>query len=157
MYLATTLRPEIAFSVAALARYMSAPSPAHLAAAKRIVRYLRGTQDAGLTFRGGGTDGLVGYADASWGEDMATRRSTTGFVFIYAGAAVAWKSKLQGLVTTSTTEAELYVALCDAAQTAKFLVAVLRVRAQCQGARQRRYARRSLGASAVTKPARFRE
>ena len=55
--------------------------------------------------------GLLAYCDADYAGDEATARSTTGYAIFYAGAPVAWKSKLQGLVTLSSTEAEL-VSLC---------------------------------------------
>jgi hypothetical protein len=49
---------------------------------------------------------LYGYSDADWAADRDTRRSTTGFVFMLAGAAVSWKSRLQKTPSLSSTEAE---------------------------------------------------
>ncbi|CAA0807701.1 Pentatricopeptide repeat-containing protein -chloroplastic [Striga hermonthica] len=49
------------------------------------------------------------------GSDLEKRRSTTGYVFTYGGTAVSWISKLQKIVTLSTTEAE-YVAVTEAAK-----------------------------------------
>jgi hypothetical protein len=63
---------------------------------------------------------LLGYADANWGGDMDTRRSTTGYVFNVYGGVVAWKSRRQPTVALSTTEAE-YMASADPAKQATWL------------------------------------
>eukprot|EP00877_Chromochloris_zofingiensis_P010109 jgi/Chrzof1/5351/UNPLg00816.t1 len=60
MYLAITSRPDLAFSVGALARYMSCPTTVHWQAAKGVLRYLGGTVDYGITF-GSDNSGLIGY------------------------------------------------------------------------------------------------
>ena len=54
-----------------------------------------------------------GWSDASYGDDVDTRRSTQGFVAKLLGGAIAWFSQTQKCVTLSTTESELY-ALSDA-------------------------------------------
>ena len=65
----------------------------------------------GLMFDGiQGSLQLKGYTDADWGTDKDTRRSVTGMGFVFAGAAVCWKSQRQPTVASSTTEAE-YIAL----------------------------------------------
>jgi hypothetical protein len=67
---------------------------------------------------------LVGYVDASHATCLKTRRSVTGMVFMLAGGAVYYKSKLQPTVSTSSTEAEL-IAAVQAAKIAKYLRSVL--------------------------------
>jgi len=52
--------------------------------------------------------------------DDETRRSSTGFTFIFGGAAVSWGSKLQKTVALSTMEAK-YMALCEASKEAVWL------------------------------------
>jgi hypothetical protein len=119
---ATCTKPEVAYAVSVLQRHMAVPTASHMAAAKRVLRYLRGHPE-GLTYARGARDvqpELTGFADASYANDPATRRSHTGYVFMLGGAAVAWRSKRQSCVTLSTTEAE-YVALCHAAVTAHIL------------------------------------
>ena len=63
---------------------------------------------------------LLGYADADWGADLDTRRSTTGYAFKTFGGTVAWKSKRQPTVALSTTEAEI-LASTDAVKQAIWL------------------------------------
>lgn len=111
--------------MAQLARYLAGPAEHHMRAAKRVFAYLNGTRSYALTFRAGQRLQLVGYADASYASDPIDRRSTSGLLFMLGGAAVAWRSKKQTLVTTSTTEAE-YVALFHATQQVVPLLALLR-------------------------------
>ena len=68
---------------------------------------------------------LVGYVDAAHATDLETRRSVTGFVFCLAGGAIAYKSKLQATVSTSSTEAE-FIAAVHAAKVAKYLRSILK-------------------------------
>jgi Reverse transcriptase (RNA-dependent DNA polymerase) len=118
-WVATCTRPDVAHAVAQLQRHTATATCAHLQAAKRVLRYLKGTREHGLTYQRAAAhdDELIitGYADASFADDTTNRRSTTGYAFTLAGAAIIWRSKQQPLVTLSTTEAE-YVALCQASQ-----------------------------------------
>jgi Reverse transcriptase (RNA-dependent DNA polymerase) len=110
MHLANCTRPDIAQAVSSLARFLKSPTTLHWDAAQQLLRYLVGTRAAGLCYRTGGAQKFLGYCDANHGGDVATRRSTTGFVFLLHGAAVAWQSKLQPTVALSTTEAEYQAA-----------------------------------------------
>eukprot|EP00873_Tetraselmis_striata_P042412 jgi/Tetstr1/462676/TSEL_007642.t1 len=121
LYAMVATRPDIAEAVSKLCRVMAKPEQLHWQAAKRVLRYLKGTKTLGLTFSGGKAHGLLhGYCDADWAGDVVLRRSTTGFVFMLCGAAVSWKSQLQATVALSTAEAE-YMALCAAMCEALFL------------------------------------
>jgi hypothetical protein len=46
-------------------------------------------------------------SDASFADDISTRRSTQGYVMTLFRGPIAWQSVKQKIVTTSTTEAEL--------------------------------------------------
>jgi len=85
-------RPDISFAVARLSQYASNPSQQHLHLAKYVLAYLNTTKDYALRYAGGTSgDGLVGYADSSWG-DQEDRHSTSGYVFLLANAAISWCS-----------------------------------------------------------------
>jgi len=116
--LSTTTRPDIAFAVGVLSRFMSCPEEDHMRAAKRVLRCLRGTTRLGLVYSG--SELLQGFVDADWAGDIDGRRSTTGFVFTCNGGAIAWASKRQSTVAISTAEAE-YVAAAMATKEALWL------------------------------------
>jgi hypothetical protein len=117
-YLATCTRPDIAYVVGQLSRYMAAPTVEHWTIAKGVLRYLKGNPERGLLF---GSDNVVcGYAAANFAGCVDTRKSTTGFVFMMHGSAVAWGSRIQPTVATSTCEAE-YMAAGTAIREALWL------------------------------------
>jgi len=93
----------------------SANGTNHWKAAKHLLRY---TSDLCLTAESGDRIAL-GYADADWGGDLDTRRSTTGYVFKVYGALLRGKAGVS-TVALSTTEAE-YMASADAARQAIWL------------------------------------
>ena len=111
-YLASMTRSDIAQVVAYLARFNSNPGPKHWAAVKHLLRYLKGTLEHKLHYSGElGLDMFTTYSDASHGDCKDTGRFTGGYVTLMAGGAIGWSSKLQGIVTLSTTEAEFIAAV----------------------------------------------
>ena len=123
MYLSSCSRPDIAYAVGKLARFMSAPTQEHYRAALRVVRYVAGTVSHGVVY-GGQEKGFEGYGDSDWAGDVVSRRSTTGFVFLLNGGAVSWRSKLQSSVAKSSVEAE-YMAASDAVAEALWMRTLL--------------------------------
>jgi len=117
-YLSTTTRPDIAFAIGVLSRFVSCPEQDHMRVAKGVLRSLRGTSRLGVVY--GGNEPLQGYVDADWAGDTDGRRSTTGFVFTLNGGPISWASKRQSTVATSTAEAE-YVAAAMATKEALWL------------------------------------
>jgi hypothetical protein len=116
MYAMICTRPDIAQAVGAVSRFMADPGKEHWDVVKRILRYIKGTLDVSLCFRG--LQFIVkGYVDSDFAGDLDKRRSTTGYVFTLAGGAVIWLSKLQSVVAISTTEAE-YMAATQACKEA---------------------------------------
>lgn len=123
LYLASTSRPDISFAVGYLARYMATPETTHMAAAKGILRYLKGTSKMGLVYDG--IEPLHGLVDADYAGDQDTRKSTTGYVFTPNGGPICWVSKRKSSVATSTAEAE-YVAAAMATKEAIWLTLLLK-------------------------------
>ncbi|KAH9754808.1 cysteine-rich receptor-like protein kinase 8 [Citrus sinensis] len=81
-------RPDIAQAVGAVSRYMANPGGEHWITVKRILRYIRGTSDVAL-FYGGSEFTVRGYVNSDFAGDLNKRKSTTGYVFTLAGAAVS--------------------------------------------------------------------
>jgi hypothetical protein len=117
MYAMIGTRPDIAFAVGHLCRFMSKPTEAHWKAAIRVLSYLFGTKDMVLQYGPGDkepNEELIGYSDADYANDLMDRKSTTGYIVKYYNGAISWASKRQHRVARSTTEAE-YIALSSAA------------------------------------------
>jgi hypothetical protein len=123
-YLCDVSRPDIAAAVGSCCRYVQRPEQHHWVALKRVLRYLAGTQNLGITFiRPASAPELFGFCDANWAGCLETRRSTTGYVFIFSGP-ISWRSRIQTSVALSSAEAE-YLAACDAAKEVVWLRAML--------------------------------
>ncbi len=120
MYLAVGTRPDISFAVSRLAQFVQHPTRQLWVAVKRVLRYICGSKDVGLKCSSSTNLSPIGYNDSDWGGCKINRKSTSGFVFIMAGAAVSWKSKKQGCVAQSSSEAE-YMALSSAVKEAIWL------------------------------------
>lgn len=112
LYAANITRIDIAFQVNKVSRKVADPSTYDWQCVKRIFRYLKGTDNACITYSRDLDEGLYAYCDADFAGDEASGRSTTGYVILYGGAPIQWRSQKQPLVTLSSTEAEL-VSLCS--------------------------------------------
>jgi hypothetical protein len=110
-YLVNT-RPDISFVVGYVSRFLEEPCEDHMAAVKRIVRYVAGTCDWGLWFsRGKEKEALLtGFSDSDYAGDVDQRYSTTGVIFLLADSPISWQSMKQKVVAQSSCEAEYIVA-----------------------------------------------
>ena len=84
---------------------MHSPTDIHMVAAKRILRYLKGTLNHGLLFRPNFLT-LQAYADADWAGNLDDHCSTSGYVVFLGLPPITWVSKKQSTVSRSSTEAE---------------------------------------------------
>lgn len=125
MYAITETRFDIAFAVSTISQFANNPGPEHVAAVKRIFRYLRKYPSLGITYRKRELLSLHGYVDSDWVMDPITWRSTTGYLFTLAGGVISASSKRQHLVTLSSTKAE-YVAYCQATKETVWLRLLLK-------------------------------
>lgn len=136
LYAAIGTRPDIAHAVNEVSKYMSDPGVTHWQAVKRILRYLKGTLELGLTFTGSlnlvelknhpihNQIQLHAYSDADWAGDKDDRKSTTGYIIQMNNSTVSWGSKKQKTVALSSAEAE-YMAIGATAQEAKWVSQLL--------------------------------
>ncbi|CAI7763602.1 unnamed protein product [Closterium sp. NIES-54] len=126
MYLMTCTRPDLAYPLSILAHYV-APGrhrPEHMAAAKRVLRYLCSTSGLGLVLGGRRPVVLTGHADASWADDQATQRSSQGYTFSLGSGSVSWRSTLSSSFLGSSCEAGIYAGAM-AAQELRWLTYLL--------------------------------
>ncbi|KAG8499381.1 hypothetical protein CXB51_005990 [Gossypium anomalum] len=112
LYLTAT-RPDIMYSVSVLSRFMYCCNKLHLQAAKRVLRYIKGTLSYGLKFSRNEDLKLIGYTDSDWAGSKDDMKSTSGYAFTLGSAMFCWSSKKQSIVAQSTAEAE-YVAAAGA-------------------------------------------
>ncbi|CAI7850925.1 unnamed protein product [Closterium sp. NIES-54] len=126
MYLMTCTRPDLAYPLSLLARYV-APGrhrKVHWDAAKRVLRYLCSTSGMGLVLGGRARVVLSGHADVSWVDDLATQQSSQGYTFSLGSDSVSWRSTRSSFVLSSSCEAEIYAGAM-AAQELRWLTYLL--------------------------------
>jgi hypothetical protein len=139
-WLATTNRPDLSFPVSQLARYLSNPTPTHVDALLHVIRYAVATRTQSIQYRRDPVinqtirtcenpaevtrNQLNGFCDADFANDIETRKSHTGYVFLLNYAAIDWKSSQQRLVASSSTESE-YLALSHCVKSTQYLRHVL--------------------------------
>ncbi|CAI7824576.1 unnamed protein product [Closterium sp. NIES-54] len=111
MYLMTCTRPDLAYPLSLLARYVAPGRHRKVRwdAAKRVLRYLCSTSGMGLVLGGRGPVVLTGHTDASWVDDSATQRSSQGYTFSLGHGSISWRSTHSSSVLSSSCEAEIYV------------------------------------------------
>ena len=110
-------RPDIAYAMCRLSKYIHNPNNNHLNALARLMKYLRGTMNYGILYSGFPVV-LEGCNNANWISDSDEIKSTSDYVFTLGGGA--WKSSKQTLITTSTMESE-FIALEFVGKEVKWL------------------------------------
>ena len=123
MYAAVITRPDIAFAVSRLARFLTNPGPLHQTAADRTLLYLKRHRDLGLQLGGG--DEYVVASDASFADNLADRKSSQGYTMKLFGGLVGWRANKQATVTILIIKAEL-LALLQAAHEEIYIQQLLR-------------------------------
>ncbi|GAX10430.1 hypothetical protein FisN_21Lu161 [Fistulifera solaris] len=151
LYTYVTCRPDVGYALVTLSKFAAYPHDVHFTLLKDIARYLRETSDWGIVFHKpaptpslpviprtflapdpslppfpAATDptSLQCFVDAAHANDLKTRRSTTGYVFMLCGGAISYRCTTQSITATSSTEAE-FLAAVTAAKHARYLRSVL--------------------------------
>ncbi|XP_074336164.1 secreted RxLR effector protein 161-like [Apium graveolens] len=110
-------RPDIAYVVGVVSRYMERPTTLHMNAVKRIPHYVKGTLGYGLTYaKRGGNYLLSGFSDSDLARNLDDRRSTGGMAFYLDESLISWVSQKQRCVALSSCEAEFMAATAAACQ-----------------------------------------
>lgn len=122
MYSMVSTRPDLAYALSVLSRFMSDPGKQHRIALKSLLQYLKGSLNVGLLFKRNEEAELHvhAYVDSNHGGCLDLKRSTSVYTFTVYGGAVSWKSSHQKMVTLSSTEAE-YIAPTEAVKEALWI------------------------------------
>jgi hypothetical protein len=96
--------PDLAFSVNKVCQYLHSPTTKHLTAAKRILRYVRGTLDMGLRIVKSPFMLVSGFLDADWARCLDDRRSIGGFAIFLGSNLVSWSVRKQPTISRPSTE-----------------------------------------------------
>ncbi|KAF2325353.1 hypothetical protein GH714_027021 [Hevea brasiliensis] len=105
-----TTRPDILHAVSVLSRFLHCASELHLKAAKRVLRYVKGTVDHGILFQQNQDFQFLGFSDSDWAGSYDDMKSTSGYCFTLGSGVFSWSSKKQEIVAQSTAEAEFIAA-----------------------------------------------
>ncbi|XP_014491695.1 uncharacterized protein LOC106754209 [Vigna radiata var. radiata] len=105
LYLTNT-RPDLCFSINLLSQFMKSPTTHHYKVIQHMLRYIKSTPSDGLFFAADSAMHLKAFSDSDWATCPSTRRSTTGFCVFLGSSLISWKSKKQGTISRSSTEAE---------------------------------------------------
>jgi len=105
----TTSRPDIQFGVCLCARFQSNPKESHFKAAKRILKYLKGTTNVGLWYPNESNIPLSGFSNFDYAGCKLDSKSTSGTCHLLGSSLISWNSKKKACVALSIAEAE-YIA-----------------------------------------------
>ena len=117
----THTRPDLSYTVQTLSQFMQAPRDSHLHALHHVLRYVNGTAGQGILLQGSDHLTIQAYSDSDWASCPSTRRSVSGYVIMLGSSPISWRSKKQGTVSRSSSEAE-YRAMAQTASEVTWLV-----------------------------------
>ncbi|EOY22757.1 Uncharacterized protein TCM_014834 [Theobroma cacao] len=119
-------RPDLMFAASYLSRFMQVPTTEHFSAAKRVLRYLKGTANIGLQFTYADESSVefVGFSDSDWAGCVDDCKSTSGYVFTLGNGVFCWNSKKQETTAQSSAEAK-YIAAATVANQAIWVKKIL--------------------------------
>ena len=108
MYLMVGTRPDLAYSVGTLAKYVRNPTQLQWDAVKRMMHYVMQTKKVGLMFgcNAGVLEPMNVYIDSDWAGDVDTRRSMSGLGAMMCGSLVSWYARQQEVVANGIVTLE---------------------------------------------------
>ena len=118
LYVANCTRVDIAFATSVLSRFARAPRESDMEALVHLAQYLHTTREVQIVYHCNGVsynkecfvNEMIAFSDAGWGTEIITRRSQSGYGIVLNGGVVVYGSKMQKVVSLSSSEAEIYAA-----------------------------------------------
>ena len=107
LYPAQWTRPDISYVVGQLSQFLEKPTKKHWEIGIGVLKYLMGTRNLSMVYRGSNNMEVTGYSDSNFAADLETGKSVYGYVIYVGGSPVSWKSKKSKTTATSATMAEL--------------------------------------------------
>ncbi|XP_070005757.1 secreted RxLR effector protein 161-like [Nicotiana sylvestris] len=98
------------FSLGLYGKFQSNSKKSHLKAAKRILRYFKGTQNLVLYYSSGDNFNLIGYADTEYADYPVNKKSTSKMAHFLGSCFISWGTRKQSSIALSTAEAEYVTA-----------------------------------------------
>ncbi|GJU38928.1 retrovirus-related pol polyprotein from transposon TNT 1-94 [Tanacetum coccineum] len=102
----TISRRDLAFADSLLSKFMGELSSSHLGAAKKVLRYVKGSLDLRIMFERNKVVKHEGCADSDWAGSIDNSKSTSGYIFALGSGVFCWNSKKQSIVVQSSAETE---------------------------------------------------
>jgi hypothetical protein len=102
-------RHDLAFAYSQLSKFVQYPGEVHLQAVERVLQYVCGACDQGITYCDLGTDiknKLIGWVDSDFGSDPDKRKSMTGYLMSLNDCTISWRSSRQEEVTLRNSDPE---------------------------------------------------
>ncbi|XP_019157570.1 PREDICTED: uncharacterized protein LOC109154165 [Ipomoea nil] len=122
----TITRPDLSYAVSRLCQFMHTPTEDHWALLKRVLRYVKGTQDHGLRLSASSSSDIHVFSDSDWAGCPVDRKSPTSGYAVFLGTnLISWLSCKQRTMARSSTEAE-YKGLADVAAEVTWVISLLR-------------------------------
>ncbi|KAA3467397.1 Retrovirus-related Pol polyprotein from transposon TNT 1-94 [Gossypium australe] len=103
-------RPDIMFAISLLSRFMHCCNVNHFQAAKRVLRYIKGTLSFEVMFTKVNNMKLLDFADSDWAGSIDEMKSTSRYLYTLGSTIFCCSSKNQSIVAQSIVEAEYVVA-----------------------------------------------
>ncbi|XP_019429617.1 PREDICTED: uncharacterized protein LOC109337163 [Lupinus angustifolius] len=122
------IRPDIAYNVNKMCRFLSNPLNSHWAAVKRILMYLQGTTSFGLHIQKTAISKpitIIAFCDVDWASDIDDRKSISRAYIFLGPNLITWWSKKKTTISRSSIEAE-YRSLALAAQELMWVESLLK-------------------------------
>lgn len=99
----TNTRPDLSSVVQLLSQFMQLPCTAHLDALHHLLRYVKATSGQGILLKASDQLSLHAFSDSDWGSCPFSRKSVTGYVVLFGGSPISWKSKKQSTISKSSS------------------------------------------------------